>query len=777
MKLVIVESPAKAKTIEKYLGKEYKVMSSVGHIRQIAKGNAAVDVNKDFKVTYEIEPSKAKLVGELRAAVAKASEVLLATDEDREGEAISWHLTEVLGLPKNTKRITFNEITKTAIERALKNPRKVDMAMVSSQQTRQTLDRLVGFELSPVVWKKVPGGKSAGRVQSPAVRLVVEREREIEAFSEKSVFKVRGEFTKGRSKDVIKADLKEALETEAEAEKLLEKLVGVDWAVEAVEQNPGVRKPAPPFTTASLQIEANAKLGFSARTTMSAAQGLYQAGHISYHRTDSLNLSGQFLAAAAGWVEDKYGKDYVRVRKFSTKAAGAQEAHEAVRPTQVGREVAGKNDYEKRLYGLIWRRAVASQMAEAKLEKTVVKVVASNKTAVLEATGEVITFPGFMEVYGRPKESELPVLAVGDALDAQSIVARQSFMRPPSRYTEGSLVKKLEELAIGRPSTYATIMSTIQEREYVKRGTGEGVERAVIELRLDGKKVGREIVTEKTGSDNGKLVPNVIGEILTDFLTKYFDMVVDYGFTAKIEEDLDKIAEKETDRLTVLNDFYKPFHELVVEVDEKAERMNNATLLGTDPKSGLPIYGKVGRNGEFLQLGETVKGGEKPRFIPLPEGKTLKTVTLEDALKQVALPALPRLLGEAKDGKEIWAAKGPFGPFLKVGDTNVSMKEDPFKVTLAKAQELYQAKLDSIIADWGEIKIINGAYGPYVKGPGKFNTARVPKETDPKTLTEADAKKLLDEKPARGGGGWRGRKAATGKAKVAKGSSRGRRKG
>lgn len=745
--LVIVESPAKAKTIEKYLGRDFHVLASVGHIRKDVK----VD-KSNFDVTYEIDPGHNKIIAELKKAAKAADTIWLATDEDREGEAISWHLIEVLKLPKSTKRITFHEITKPALEAAIQHPRTVDMDMVASQQARQTLDMLVGYDLSGVVRRKVPGAISAGRVQSPALRLIVEKEREIEKFESNAKFKVTGEFLTTKKQE-LPATLDTAFDTEKKAQNYLAKLADATFRVADITTTPGTRRPAPPFTTASMQIEANSRLGFSTRTTMTAAQALYQAGLITYHRTDSLNLSKQAIAQAANYIEGHFGKEYLQVRNFKTKSAGAQEAHEAIRPTHIEQEVAGKNDYERRLYRLIRNRTLATQMAEARLEKTTVKIATpATPKNFFEAKGEVIIFDGFLKVMGSTKEETLPALKVDDELKAQAITARQSFAKPPARYTEGSLVKKLEELGIGRPSTYATIMSAIQSRGYVVKGESEGEPREVIQLTLQKGNVQREIVTEKTGSTKGKLLPTPIGELITGFLTDNFQNIVDYQFTANIEEDLDKIAEHQLERVKMLRDFYGPFSREVLKSDDAA-RYNNARELGKDPKTGKPIFAKIGKNGGFIQLGENEKTtGEKPRFAPLPDGMNEKTVTLEAALKQLELPALPRVLGQAKDGTELVAAAGPFGPYLKAGKYNIPIKNyDPYTISLATASKLYQAKVDSIIADWGDIMIINGAYGPYVKGPGRFNNIKIPKEQDPRKITLEEAQKMLADKPGRRG--------------------------
>lgn len=737
--LVIVESPAKAHTIEKYLGSDFQVLASVGHIRKDTK----VDKNT-FDVTYEVDPGHKQILADLKKAMKACDKVWLATDEDREGEAISWHLTQVLKLPEDTARITFHEITKPALEAAIKNPRTVDMAMVSSQQARQTLDMLVGFDLSGIVRKKVPGAISAGRVQSPALRLIVEREQQIEKFASKFTYKVVGDFG-------FPASLNKTFDSEEEVKAFLEKLIDAEYLVSAVEHTPGTRKPAPPFTTASMQIEANSRLGYSTRVTMNAAQALYQAGLITYHRTDSLNLSKQAIASMASYIEDTYGKKYLKVRNFKTKDASAQEAHEAIRPTNISVEKAGKNTYEQHLYALIRARTLSTQMADAELAKTTI-TISTPTEYVFEGKGEVITFDGFLKVYGRLKESELPNLQVGDSVEAKSVAARQNYSKPPARYTEGSLVKELEKLGIGRPSTYASIMTAIQSRGYVVKGESEGEDRDVVEFRLEDGQISRSIVQEKYGANKGKLMPTPIGELISGFLTDHFKNIVDYKFTASIEKDLDLIAERKLDRVKMLRDFYGPFNDEVLAA-EGIERYNNARLLGHDPKTGKAIYAKVGKNGGFIQLGDNEKEtGEKPVFAPLPKRKSVKTVTLEQALKQLELPQLPRSLGKAADGTEIIAAAGPFGPYLKAGKYNVPMKSkeesfDPYTITLEQAEPLYVAKRDSYIADWGDIQIINGAYGPYVKGPGRRNNVKIPKDVDPKTIAKEQAEEMLANKP------------------------------
>jgi DNA topoisomerase-1 len=755
--LVIVESPAKAKTIEKYLGSDFKVMSSVGHIRNIAKktkdGTPPIDTEKDFEAVYEIDAEKKKVVAELRKAVKEAGTVWLATDEDREGEAIAWHLCEVLKLdPKKTNRIVFHEITKHAIEEAVKNPRTVDMALVEAQQARQVLDRLVGFELSPVVWQKVPGGKSAGRVQSPAVRLIVEREREIEAFEGSATYKVTAEFTL-TDKTIMKAELPQRFDTEAEAHKFLGSLIGATFTVSDITTSPSTRNPGAPFTTSTLQQEANSRLGFGSRATMASAQRLYQEGKITYMRTDSVNLSSQALAQMTEYIKGEYGENYHQFRTFKTKSSGAQEAHEAIRPTDIKATKASSDEYDQKLYDLIRRRTLASQMAPAKLEKTTVTIAISTSSQTFEAKGEVVVFDGFLKVYGANKKEDaiLPPLTSGETLELASASARQVFARPPARYTEGSLVKKLEDLGIGRPSTYATIISTVQARGYVEKGESEGTPRDVIVLNLGKDRVEREIVQEKTGSDRGKLVPTASGKVISDFLTGHFEQVVDYGFTAHVEEDFDDIAAGKLERNKMLRNFYTPFHKLIEESGGiKRSEVAQARELGVDPKTNKPVYARFGRFGPMLQLGSQ-EDEEKPKFAPLPAGAKLETVTLEEALEMFKLP---RTVGTTEDGQEIKANIGRFGPYIQVGKLFVSIKpKDPFEITEAEARELYADKLkkeaEKNIADFGDIKVLNGRFGPYVTDGTK--NAKIPKETDPKTLTEAQAKELLDKAPAKKG--------------------------
>ena len=754
--LVIVESPAKAKTIEKYLGKDFHVLSSVGHIRSIVKktkdGTPPIDVANDFFAVYEVDPEKKKVITELKKNVKAVGKdnVWLATDEDREGEAIAWHLCKVLDLPiETTKRIVFHEITKDAITNAIKNPRTVDMNLVQAQQARQILDRLVGFELSPVVWQKVPGGKSAGRVQSPAVRLLVEREREIMRFEGSSQFKVTAIFIHDNQE--FKAELNQKFDSEAAAHEFLTSLKPATFTVSDISKTPGTRNPAAPFTTSTLQQEANAKLGFSSKATMASAQRLYQDGKITYMRTDSVNLSGQAIASATDFIKRLYGPDYSTVRKFKTKSASAQEAHEAIRPTDITSETVTSNEYDQKLYDLIRRRTLASQMSAAKLEKTTISIdIQGNDKLHFEAKGEVITFDGFLRVYGGGKDELLPKLHTGDTLETHDITARQTFARPPARYTEGSLVKKLEDLGIGRPSTYATIIDTVQTRGYVEKGDSEGQPRDVIVLSYNGEEVSRDVVQEKTGSTRGKLIPTPSGELIADFLTDHFTQIVDYDFTANVETEFDKIAAAELAKSAMLNGFYTPFHKLIEQsggIDRSKVGANRE--VGIDPKSGKPILARFGRFGPMLQLGAT-DDEDKPRFAPLPKGAKIETVTLEQALEMFKLP---RIVGQTEDGQDIKANIGRFGPYIQVGKLFVSIKpEDPHTITLEKARELYAAKLqaeaEKNIADFGDgVRILNGRFGPYITDGSK--NAKIPKGTDPKTITHEKALELLSKTAAK----------------------------
>lgn len=751
--LVIVESPAKAKKIGGYLGNDYTVMASVGHIRSIAtkvpKGQKAIDTDNNFETIYVVDSEKSKVVKELKNAVKNAETVWLASDEDREGEAIAWHLCQVLGLdPATTNRITYHEITKSAIQEAIKNPRHIDMNLVHAQQARQILDRLVGFELSPVVWRKVPGGKSAGRVQSPAVRLLVEREREINAFKPTSTYKTTGNFSLNNHE--FKASLDTEFDTADAATNFLNNIAKSDFTVSEVKQTTGTRKPLPPFTTSTLQQDANSKLGFSASATMSIAQKLYQSGLITYMRTDSVNLSGQAIAQASEYIKATYGDNYHQVRNFQTKTAGAQEAHEAIRPTDLARESVPGDERTKKLYSLIRNRTLATQMADAKINRTSANITISNHSEKFIAKGEVVAFDGFLKVYGSSKDELLPDLATGDKLEAVSITARQTFSRPPARYTEGSLVKKLEELEIGRPSTYATILSNIQTRGYVRKGESEGEEREIIEITLDKSGVNQHTATEKTGATKGKLIPTDSGMVVSDFLVDYFNDIVDYDFTANVEKELDDIAADKLDKVKMLREFYDPFHAKIKESGQiERSAVAGQRLVGIDPKDDQPIYARIGRYGGMLQKGDSNQPDAKVTFANLPAGTTIESVTLEQATKMFSLP---RTVGQTADGQEIVANIGRFGPYIKVGNLFVSIKpESPFEITEAKARELYQAKLDAEaakhIAEWGDIQVLNGRYGPYITDGTK--NVKIPKDIEPKSITEEQAKEILSKAPAK----------------------------
>ena len=755
--LVIVESPAKAKKIGGYLGKDYTVMASVGHIRSIAKkapkGQKAIDTDHNFETIYEIDPEKKSVVRELKAAVKQADTVWLASDEDREGEAIAWHLCQVLGLdPAKTNRITYHEITKSAIQEAIQHPRHIDMDLVYAQQARQILDRLVGFELSPVVWRKVPGGKSAGRVQSPAVRLLVEREREIAKFKPTSTFKTIGQFTHGSSG--FKANLNVDFTTEDEAKSFLDSLSDASFTVANINQTTGTRKPLPPFTTSTLQQDANAKLGFSTSATMTIAQKLYQSGYITYMRTDSVNLSSQALAQASDYIKSAYGAEYHQFRTYRTKTAGAQEAHEAIRPTDLARETVPGDERTKKLYSLIRGRTLASQMADAKIDRTTATIDITGHQPKFIAKGEVVVFDGFLKVYGTSKDELLPKLTVGDQLSAIEITARQAFSRPPARYTEGSLVKKLEELEIGRPSTYATILSNIQTRGYAVKGDSDGVEREVIELTWRDNQTTRHIATEKTGSTKGKLVPTDAGMVVADFLTDYFNDIVDYDFTAKVEKELDDIAENKLDKVTMLRNFYDPFHAKIKDSDQiDRSAVAGQRLVGIDPKDNQPIYARLGRYGAMLQKGDSNQPDTKVTFANMPAGATVDSVSLDEALRMFSLP---RTVGQTADGQEIIANIGRFGPYIKVGKLFVSIKpESPFDITEARARELYQAKLDAEaakhIAQWGDIQVLKDHISLTALRTSRYqrtsSLSPLPRSRPRKSWTRRQLKQRVDAPP------------------------------
>jgi DNA topoisomerase-1 len=747
--LVIVESPTKAKILSRYLDKDYEIKSSFGHIRDLPKKGFGVDIKKGFEPTYEVSPDKEDIARDLKKA-AKNKTVCLASDPDREGEAIAWHIANVLGLdPKKTKRIVFHEITKEAITDAVTKPREIDLKLVDAQQARRILDRLVGYELSPVLWKKVRAGLSAGRVQSVAVRLIVEREREIKDFKPESSFKLTAIFKTGKSE--LNAELTTRLANKEKAKDFLNDAKKANYKVASIEQKPGKRSPGAPFTTSTLQQEAARKLGYGVRQTMVLAQRLYEHGHISYMRTDSVHLSNQAIEAAKKYIVSKYGDKYLDTRQYTTKSQNAQEAHEAIRPTHMNELSAGADAQQKKLYELIWKRTVASQMAAASVEKTEIIIDISNRSEKLLASGEVLTFDGFIKAYGGGKDdSILPEVKEGQPLDLVSMDALQNFTRPSGRYSEASLVRKLEELGIGRPSTYAPTISTIQSREYVEKKDLEGEQRELQEVLLEKGKVEEKTQTITVGADRSKLVPTPLAEIVTDFLVKHFSEVVDYSFTADAEKELDDIADGKLTWKQMLERFYKDFHPLI----KKSENVSRAETsqqrkLGKDPKTGETVYARFGRFGPMLQMGETPdkkdKDAPKPKFAPMPDGATLEDVNIEQALPMFSLP---RAVGKTAKGEEIIADIGRFGPYVKVGNIFTSIKDhDPFKITEAEARKLIAAKekkeRERVIADWGKVQILNGPYGPYVTN-GKQN-ARIPKEQDPKKLTEKAAQKLLEE--------------------------------
>lgn len=748
--LVIVESPAKAKTIEKFLGKDYVVKSSFGHIRDLPKKGLNIDVGKNFAPHYEISADKRKVVSELKAA-AKGAEVWLASDEDREGEAIAWHLAHALKLdPAKTKRIVFHEITKTAIDAAIKKPRTVDLALVDAQQARRVLDRLVGYELSPVLWKKVRTGLSAGRVQSVAVRVIVEREREIKDFSSQSSFKVTASFLADSHE--LPAELSAKFDDIDAAKTWLESLKSADYRVSDIAQKPGSRSPGAPFTTSTLQQEASRRLGFSVRQTMTLAQRLYEAGNITYMRTDSTTLSSLAINNAERYITEQYGEQYHKRRQFKTKNSSAQEAHEAIRPTEFRTLSAGADEQQKRLYQLIWQRTVSSQMSEATLERTEVTITIGGHKEVFVSKGEVLKFDGFMKVYGGGKDDTiLPAVSVGDELTAQAVNATETFSRPPARYSEAALVRKLEELGIGRPSTYAPTISTIQTRGYVEKSDLEGSERTIRNLTLSDGAVTQHDDSVITGADRNKLIPTGIADVTTDFLVKFFPSIVDFDFTAQVERAFDEVAEGKQQWAGMIADFYKDFHPLIESsADISRQEVSQARLIGMDPTKKEPIYARFGRYGPMLQRGEVEDESKKPDFAPLPKNTTIDTVTLDQAL---IMFQLPRTVGTTEDGQEIKANIGRFGPYIQIGKTFVSIKpHDPHDIDETLARELYAEKLTKDAAKNisefpSGIKILNGPYGPYITD-GKKN-ARIAKDQDPKVITEAEAKELLAKAPTK----------------------------
>lgn len=766
--LVIVESPAKAKTIEKFLGKDYKVLSSYGHIRDLKTKQFSIDIEHNYAPQYEIPADKKKLVSELKAESKAAEMVWLASDEDREGEAISWHLYEVLGLkPENTRRIVFHEITKTAILHAIETPRSIDMNLVNAQQARRVLDRIVGFQLSPILWRKVKPALSAGRVQSVAVRLIVEREREIQDFVSEAAYRVTANFILPDGKTILKAELNRRLKTKEEAQAFLKACQQATFTIDDISKKPVRKSPAPPFTTSTLQQEAARKLGYSVSQTMMIAQRLYESGFITYMRTDSFNLSDLALGTAKEAILESYGDKYYKFRQYHTKSKGAQEAHEAIRPTYIAKAEIDGTAQERKLYDLIRKRTIACQMADAELERTTISVDISGLKEKFVATGEVVVFDGFLQVYHESTDDDqekeqgntlLPVVHLQDALQLKEATATERFTQRPARYTEATLVRRLEELGIGRPSTYAPTIQTIQNREYVIKGDKEGTERAYSILTLNKKGIQESTKTEMVGADRNKLMPTDIGIVVNDFLMEYFQLVMDYNFTAKVEKEFDAIAEGEENWTKVIDNFYQVFHPVVEQTAAiRTEHKVGERQLGIDPKSGKPVFVKIGRFGPVAQIGESnaEKDNEKPQFATLLKGQSIETITLEEALK---LFELPRTVGEY-EGKVVVAAIGRFGPFIRHDGKFVSIPKDknPISITLEEAIELIQQKREKDenrfikkFEEDPELEILNGRYGPYIAYKGK--NYRIPKTGyTPAEMTLADCMKLVseaDQKPA-----------------------------
>ena len=750
--VVIVESPAKAKTIEKFLGKDYKVVSSYGHIADLPSNELGVDIEHGFKPHYLISNDKKKLVKDLKALTTAAETVWLASDEDREGEAIAWHLSESLKLKtENTKRIVFNSITKSAIEHAIKHPRGIDYNLVNAQQARRVLDRLVGYELSPVLWKKIKSGLSAGRVQSVAVRLIVEREREIQDFKTHSTYKITAEFITSEGK-VVKASLPKTFDSQAEAEAFLQQNVGAQFKVASLEKKPAKKSPAPPFTTSTLQQEAARKLHFSVSKTMTVAQRLYESGFITYMRTDSVNLSAEALNTAKMAIVQLFGESYSQTRNFATKSKGAQEAHEAIRPTDMSRPTIAAEPDQNKLYELIWKRTLASQMADAQLERTTVKIAADKHAEQFVATGEMIQFDGFLKVYLESSDDEdeeqegmLPNLKKGEPLTDRNITATQRFSRPQPRYTEASLVKKLEELGIGRPSTYAPTISTIQNRGYVERSALEGEVRYYEQLILQKGIIKAQTLSEKVGADKGKLIPTEIGSVVNDFLVSHFETVMNYNFTAQVENSFDQIAEGAENWTEMLADFYSRFHPIVENVEKNTGRETGERVLGTDPKSGRPLSVRLGRYGAMAQIGNP-DDAEKPIYASLLSGMSIETITFEEALK---LFELPRQLGTI-DGKNVEVNVGKFGPYVHYGDAFISLAkgEDVFSVTFERAQELIneKKKADAPIATYDGMEVIKGVgrFGPFIKWNNMY--INVTKKYNFDRLTAEEVAELIESK-------------------------------
>lgn len=754
--LLIVESPAKAKTIEGYLGKDFLVKSSYGHIRDLIKGDMGIDTTNNFAQTYEVPADKKQVVAELKKLAKDAEMVWLASDEDREGEAISWHLYETLGLKESkTKRIVFHEITKPAILKAIESPRTIDYNLVNAQQARRVLDRLVGFELSPVLWKKIKPSLSAGRVQSVAVRLIVDREREVNKFNAAAAFKITAKFSTGNAKEQVKAELPQRFEKEADAEQFLQDCIQAGFKISNLETKPAKRNPAAPFTTSTLQQEASRKLGFPVSRTMQVAQRLYESGKITYMRTDSVNLSETALTAAAAEINSAYGQKYHQPRTYKTKSAGAQEAHEAIRPTYFDQHTVTGDSSEQRLYELIWKRAIASQMSEALFEKTTAHIDVSTRKEFLVAEGEVMKFDGFLKVYLESSDDEeseekdneniLPPLANGQELTLRVMNATERFSRPPARYTEASLVKKLEELGIGRPSTYAPTISTIQNRGYVVKEDRDGRNRSFGSIVLENGEVIKSTKTEITGAEKSKLFPTDIGEVVNDFLVEHFKGIVDFNFTANVEKEFDEIAQGLQDWTKMLHAFYTPFHKEVEVTTETADRANGERLLGVDPVSGKNVYAKVGKFGPLVQIGQN-DDEEKPKYASLMKSQSVGTVTLEDALEQFRLPFQ---LEDYKD-KEVSVGVGRFGPYVKWGETYISIpkNEDPLTVDQARAGEIIEEKItaDAPVAHFDGLPVTKGTgrFGPFIKWNDLF--INVPKAYNFDFLSDNDIRELIAKK-------------------------------
>jgi len=756
--LLIVESPAKAKTIEKYLGKDFTVKASYGHVRDLPKGDDAIDKNNGFAPKYEVLPDKRSVIKELKDLIKKSETVWLATDEDREGEAISWHLANALGLdPNETKRIVFNEITKNAILNSINNPRKIDQNLVNAQQARRVLDRLVGFELSPILWRKVKVGLSAGRVQSVAVRLLVEREREIMQFKPVPFFKISAEFLPGKGSK-LKAEYPKRLDSLDEAESFLQASMGADFTVVNLQTKPAKKSPAPPFTTSTLQQEASRKLSFSVAQTMRVAQTLYEEGKITYMRTDSVNLSQDARSQAATVIEDMFGKDYSRSRTYKNKNSSAQEAHEAIRPTDLSAPKIEGGRNEQRLYDLIWKRTIASQMADAELERTTVDIEISTNKEILKAKGEVITFEGFLKVYLESTDDDqqeedysdiLPPLVVGQQLTLDEMIALQRFTRSQPRYTEASLVKKLEELGIGRPSTYAPTISTIQKRNYVVKESRDGTPRDYLKLTLKDDELSRITLTEHTGAEKNKLFPTDLGMVVNDFLVKYFPSILDYSFTAKVEEEFDEIAEGQKEWNKMIAGFYNDFAPHVKEIKEHAERESGERELGIDPKTGRKVIARLGKYGPMIQIGSSDEE-EKPKFAKLRPNQRLETITFEEAMD---LFKLPRVLGEFEE-QPVKANIGRYGPYVQLNGLFASLEEedDPYTIGLERAIELIkkkrEAEANKIVKKFSDdVQILKGRWGPYLKIHG--NNVRLPKDVAPENLTLEDCEQLLEQHKAK----------------------------